>query len=361
MSVSVYSIALNEANRIAQWFNSVKEADQIILLDTGSTDGTLELAHELATQHKDMRVISVPLVQPVSYSLMRQLALDCCTHDLCMWIDCDEVWDAGWYAELQTVDQSVNEIHVQMVYGDLKYYQCKGSRKGTHYWKYNVHEVLHCYGVEAPYTTKFCTHHDREQGKAYRSHHLELLERDLAVEPNNPRILFYYLRQRCYRISQLIADKQVGEEVIVHDLQDFAPLFQRLREQGTGFTVSAALELSRALSPMFRTAGKAVEYAALAYGLEPCLETCGQLAAASYFNGSDLNAIGFGLQAMQYVPQHNLMFDESAMYLDTVPFYVVKSCLNLNLLDKALFYANQYNRMDLIEQAGIRVVEQAET
>ena len=361
MSISVYSIAYNEVNRLRPWFESVKEADQVVLVVTGSQDGTYELAMELADDHPNMLVLCVPFVQPVSYSLMRQLALDCCTQDLCMWIDCDETWDAGWYTELRAVDPSVNEIHVQMVYGDLKYFQCKGSRRGTHYWKYNVHEVLHCWGADAPYTAKFCTHHNREAGKEYRNLHLELLERDLAAYPRDPRVLFYYLRQRCYNFTAMVADKSVAQEVLQQDLQDFEPIFQRLQQLGTPFTVAAALELSRALSPMFCTAGKAVVYASIAYAHTQCLETCGQLAAASYFNGQDLNAIGWGIQTMGMAPQHNLMFDESAMYLDTVPFYVVKSCLNINLLDKALFYANQFNRMDLIEQAGIRVVEQAET
>ncbi len=41
--VCVYAICKNEEKFVDKWFNSVKEADAIYVLDTGSTDDTVKL------------------------------------------------------------------------------------------------------------------------------------------------------------------------------------------------------------------------------------------------------------------------------------------------------------------------------
>lgn len=40
--ICVYAIAKNEMKFIDLWLDSMKEADYIVVLDTGSTDGTYE-------------------------------------------------------------------------------------------------------------------------------------------------------------------------------------------------------------------------------------------------------------------------------------------------------------------------------
>ena len=39
--VCVYAICKNEEKFVDRWYNSMKEADQIFVLDTGSTDNTV--------------------------------------------------------------------------------------------------------------------------------------------------------------------------------------------------------------------------------------------------------------------------------------------------------------------------------
>ena len=46
MKICVYAICKNEEKHVWRWLNSARDADYICLLDTGSTDKTLELAHE---------------------------------------------------------------------------------------------------------------------------------------------------------------------------------------------------------------------------------------------------------------------------------------------------------------------------
>lgn len=43
LKVVVYAISKNEEKFINRWYNSVKEADQVYVLDTGSKNNTVEL------------------------------------------------------------------------------------------------------------------------------------------------------------------------------------------------------------------------------------------------------------------------------------------------------------------------------
>ena len=45
--VCVYAICKNEEKFVKRWVNSMKEADEIYVLDTGSTDNTIKLLKKL--------------------------------------------------------------------------------------------------------------------------------------------------------------------------------------------------------------------------------------------------------------------------------------------------------------------------
>jgi glycosyltransferase involved in cell wall biosynthesis len=47
MKVAVYSIALNEEKFVERWYQSAKEADYLLIADTGSSDRTVKLAKSL--------------------------------------------------------------------------------------------------------------------------------------------------------------------------------------------------------------------------------------------------------------------------------------------------------------------------
>ena len=50
MKISAYIIAYNEADKIRDCINSVLWADEIIVADSHSTDGTSEIAEELGAK-----------------------------------------------------------------------------------------------------------------------------------------------------------------------------------------------------------------------------------------------------------------------------------------------------------------------
>jgi glycosyltransferase involved in cell wall biosynthesis len=81
-TLSVVTITLNEEQNIAACLDSVRWADEVIVLDSGSTDRTVEIA-KAYTPH-------VLHVQWQGYGGTRNSALQRATGDWILWLDADE-------------------------------------------------------------------------------------------------------------------------------------------------------------------------------------------------------------------------------------------------------------------------------
>lgn len=82
MKISVYIIAYNEIDKISDCINSVLWADEIIVADSNSNDGTTELAKELGAT-----VIQIPFK---GYGDLRNKAIKNCSGDWIFSLDSDE-------------------------------------------------------------------------------------------------------------------------------------------------------------------------------------------------------------------------------------------------------------------------------
>lgn len=80
--ISVSIIALNQAEKIEDCISSVAWADEVVLADSNSTDGTAALAQKLGA-----RVVQIPLT---TFSELRNRAADACTGDWIVSLDTDE-------------------------------------------------------------------------------------------------------------------------------------------------------------------------------------------------------------------------------------------------------------------------------
>ena len=87
MKIAVYTIALNEAQFVERWYESAKDADYLMIADTGSADGTVEKALALGI---NVHVISV---RPWRFDDARNAALALLPDDIdyCISLDMDEV------------------------------------------------------------------------------------------------------------------------------------------------------------------------------------------------------------------------------------------------------------------------------
>ena len=82
MKISAYIIAYNEAEKIRDCINSVLWADEIIVADSYSTDGTTEIAEELGA-----KVVHIPFE---GYGDLRNKAISYCNGEWIFSLDSDE-------------------------------------------------------------------------------------------------------------------------------------------------------------------------------------------------------------------------------------------------------------------------------
>lgn len=92
--LSVFIITLNEADRIAQAIQSVKEiADEIIVIDSGSTDETIAISQSLGA-----KVITHPWA---GYGAQKRFGEEQCQHDWVLNLDADEWLSPDLATEIQ--------------------------------------------------------------------------------------------------------------------------------------------------------------------------------------------------------------------------------------------------------------------
>jgi glycosyltransferase involved in cell wall biosynthesis len=95
MGLSVAIVAMNEEAIIGQTLDSVRWADEIVLVDSGSTDRTCDIAREFGAK-------VLPRAWP-GFSLQKSFAFENCTQDWILSLDADEVVTPGLAEEIREV------------------------------------------------------------------------------------------------------------------------------------------------------------------------------------------------------------------------------------------------------------------
>ena len=99
MKIVVYAIAKNENSFVDRWMDSMSEADQVVVLDTGSDDGTAERLRARGAQ------VTVERIVPWRFDRARNRSLELVPEDadVCVCTDLDEVFHPGWRSALEGV------------------------------------------------------------------------------------------------------------------------------------------------------------------------------------------------------------------------------------------------------------------
>lgn len=202
MKVAVYTIALNEEKFVVPWYESAKDADYLLIADTGSTDGTREIALKLGI---NVMLISV---KPWRFDLARNASLAALPSDVdyCIALDMDEVLLPGWRAELEKAlkknstrpryKYTWNWEDEEKAIPGLQYGGDKIHSRSGYKWKHPVHEVLTVYGdmQETQTWVDLEIHHHADNTKP-RSQYLPLLAQAVNEDPEDDRNAFYYARE----------------------------------------------------------------------------------------------------------------------------------------------------------------------
>ncbi|MDC1318122.1 glycosyltransferase family 2 protein [Candidatus Thioglobus sp.] len=107
MKISAYIIAFNEVDKIRDCINSVLWADEIIVADSFSTDGTTEIATELGA-----KVVQIPFS---GYGDLRNQAIRHCSKDWIFSLDSDERCTAAVRDEIVKLINNNAELDIYHV------------------------------------------------------------------------------------------------------------------------------------------------------------------------------------------------------------------------------------------------------
>lgn len=215
--ICLYAIAKNEAKNVDAWYESVKEADSIAVLDTGSTDDTVSKLK----RHPDI------IVEQKHYDFFRfdqarndSLALipdDC---NICFTIDLDERLNPGWSDILRS--EWDPEKHNR---GTYSYYfrddEFEKSRNWIHSkdwtWMYPCHEAMGRDGVIWYQMHECLDLHGKIKVRHYpdwskgRSNYLPLLKLRADENPEDGESFVYLIReyiiQRDFHAVIALSDK----------------------------------------------------------------------------------------------------------------------------------------------------------
>jgi glycosyltransferase involved in cell wall biosynthesis len=97
LPLSAFVICLNEEHYLGNCIESLRECREIVIVDSGSTDGTLALVRRYIDAGWPIRLFSEAWR---GYAAQKQFALDLCTQDWCFNIDADERLDDALRAAL---------------------------------------------------------------------------------------------------------------------------------------------------------------------------------------------------------------------------------------------------------------------
>lgn len=205
MKIAVYAISKNEEQFVERFCNSAKNADLILIADTGSTDDTVKLAKKHgATVHSIA-------VTPWRFDKARDAALALIPRDIdiCISLDLDEELQEGWREEIERVwQEDTTRLRYKFDWGmGIAFYYEKIHHRHGYYWHHPCHE----YPVADARVPEVWAHTDmllvihKPDPTKSRGQYLDLLKLAVTEDPRCPRNAFYYARELTFYAKWLDA------------------------------------------------------------------------------------------------------------------------------------------------------------
>lgn len=257
-TVSLCMIVKDEAKVLARCLDSVREAvDEIVIVDTGSTDGTKEIAAGYTDKIYDFAWVD-------DFSAARNFSFSKATMDYILWLDADDVLlpvDLDGFICLKNALDTRSADVVMMRYNTAFDEEDKPvfyffrerliRRRLPFVWKGCVHEyIAHTGTVE--YSDVAVTH--RSVKTTYSDRNLRIYEKLSAQQlPLTPRDTFYFARELYYHrqydraIQMLQSYLDAGEGWLENNVEACKILSYCYRDTGRDKQALQALMRSFAL------------------------------------------------------------------------------------------------------------------
>jgi glycosyltransferase involved in cell wall biosynthesis len=204
LRIVVYAICKNEEQFVDRWIDSMSEADEIVVTDTGSTDGTVGKLRSRGAK------VYVEEIRPWRFDVARNRSLSHVPDDadICVCTDLDEVFHPGWRALLEAAWQPDTTTANYLFNWSLKadgtpatqFTYFKVHSRWEHEWVYPIHECLRYKGTRPEkkvFVEGMVLDHYPDDSKS-RSSYLPLLEMAVAEDPQGDRMTYYLGREYMY-------------------------------------------------------------------------------------------------------------------------------------------------------------------
>lgn len=199
--ISLCMIVKDEEKVLARCLESIKDAvDEIIIVDTGSTDSTKSIALEYTQKVYDFKWID-------DFSAARNYSFSKAEKDYIMWLDADDVITIENKEKLIELKSKMKDFDtIMMLYNTafdengnavFSYYRERiVSRLSAPCWKGRVHEVIECTG-KTLYSDIAINHQSIKE--TYSNRNLKIYEKQIDEgKILQPRDMFYYGRELYY-------------------------------------------------------------------------------------------------------------------------------------------------------------------
>ena len=202
MKIAVYAICKNEEKFASRWAQTAAEADEVVVLDTGSEDNSVALLRQRGVSVYEERV------EPWRFDVARNRSLErvSADADVCVCLDLDEVLSPGWRQAIERAWQGCDQLEYRYVWSftpdgsdGVVFYACKIHARHGFRWIHPVHEVLSCdHTPRIARAGGLQIEHHPDPAKS-RAQYLPLLELAVREDPHNDRNMHYLGREYLFR------------------------------------------------------------------------------------------------------------------------------------------------------------------
>lgn len=197
-TISLCMIVKDEEKSLAKCLDSVKDiVDEIIIVDTGSTDNTKKIASFYTTKVFDFKWIN-------DFSAARNFSFSKASKDYILWLDADDIIlqdDKRAFLQLkQNINEDVDVVMMNYNVGfdelgnvNLSYFRERLVKRSCNFkWKDKIHEYIDIDGKII--SSNICVTHKKSQSNNVRN--LKIFKK---MKPSrrsfDPRSLYYYAKE----------------------------------------------------------------------------------------------------------------------------------------------------------------------
>lgn len=333
LKIAVYAISKNESKFVERWIDSMKEADAIYVLDTGSTDDTVEKLRNLGA------IVKVEEIKPWRFDVARNKSLELVPEDVdvCVCTDLDEVLESGWRTKIEQTWNNANRMRYKYNWSIddsghpiVTFLYEKIHDRQNYKWIYPVHEVLTCSKPSeiTVVNEDIVLNHYPDRQKS-RSSYLPLLELSVKENPSDDRNMHYLGREYMY-----YQEWNKAIDTLLKHLSLPSSTWKEERSASMRFIARCYLSLQRQEEALYWYNKAIAESPNQREGYV-------ELALLEFERKNYLNVIINGLKAKTILQNEMIYINEPFCWDSTIDDILSISYYYLGLKDEAVFYVNK--------------------